>query len=130
LEAADYRPPPLVTGAAESGKIITSGKPGPVRSVSRVPVVQALQEFVSCELDFLVALFGRLAAREQGRGDGRASATAARVWLRPGPFHRRVGAAWSSQLMVAGKRVAQDAGSPVLAEKPRPWRAARMSSAR
>src|SRR5580704_17762868 len=78
LEAADYRPPPLVTGAAESGKIITSGKPGPVRSVSRVPVVQALQEFVSCELDFLVALCGRLAAREQGQGDGRASATAAR----------------------------------------------------
>jgi hypothetical protein len=51
--------------------IITSGKPGPVRSVSRVPVVQALQEFVSCELDFLAAPFGRLAAREQGQGDGR-----------------------------------------------------------
>jgi hypothetical protein len=33
-------------------------QPRPVRSVSSAPVVQALQKFVSCELDFLVAPFG------------------------------------------------------------------------
>src|SRR6202044_3318357 len=66
---------------------------------------------------FLVAPFGRPAAREQGRGDGRQRVGDPRAGcgLRPGAIHRRVGAAWPSQLMVAGKRVAQDAGSPVLA---------------
>src|SRR3984957_9878242 len=59
VAAADYRGPPPVAGAGDSGNIIVSGKPRPDCRVSGAPVVQALQEFVSCELDFLVAPFGR-----------------------------------------------------------------------
>jgi hypothetical protein len=60
-----------------------------------------------------------------------ASAIPARVCAAArGHFIAAQAAACSSQLVVAGARGAQDAGSPVPGLKPRPLRAARMSSAR
>src|ERR1700733_15608652 len=60
-QAATPGQPPYAPGPAglsQSGARPSAEGTAPAGCVSGVPVVQALQEFVSCELDFLVAPFG------------------------------------------------------------------------